>query len=123
LKRYGLCGLLKRLPLLPLGAKDQIDFPAADPALLAAIAEDAETTMRVFHCGIGAIGRLLANSSDAVEDGSIGCEALEALDLFMAEFGDLAAACQTLAGHCRRETADFVPHKAARAKSGKRVTL
>ena len=48
--------LLERLPKLPMTCKQQIDFAGADPALLAAIGQDAETTMRAVYLGLGAIG-------------------------------------------------------------------
>jgi hypothetical protein len=37
-----------------------------------------------------------------VEDGTIGADSLESLGFLMAELGDLAAACMTLAARCRR---------------------
>lgn len=101
--------LLARLPKLPVNRKQEIDFAAADPALLVAIAEDAEILMGAMHNGVGAIGQLLANSAVMVEDGTISADCMESLGFLIAELGDMAAGCMTLAAHCRRETADYNP--------------
>lgn len=101
--------LLARLPTLPLTSKQEVEFAAADPALLVAIAEDAEMLMRAMHHGVGAMGQLLANSAVMVEDGTISADCLEALGFLMSELGDMASACMILAGHCRRETEDYNP--------------
>ena len=101
--------LLHRLPKLPLNFNHEIDFAAADPELLVALAEDAEMLMRSMHNGVGAIGQLLAHSGVMVEDGTISADCLEALGFLMSELGDMAAGCMTLAGQCRRETADYNP--------------
>lgn len=98
--------LLARLPTLPLTRKQEIDFKTADPATLVAIGEDAEATMSAIHHGVGAIGQLLAHSAVVIEDGTIGADSLERLGFLMAELGDLAAGCMTLAAQCRRETSD-----------------
>jgi len=89
--------------------KQEIDFSAADPALLVVIAEDAETTMKAIHHGVGAIGHLLAHSAVVIEDGTISADCIESLGFLMAELGDLAAGCMTLATRCRRETSDYQP--------------
>ena len=101
--------LLVRLPRLPMTRKQEIDFPATDPALLVVIAEDAETTMNAIHHGVGAIGHLLAHSAVVIEDGTISANCIEGLGFLMAELGDLAAGCMTLATRCRRETSDYEP--------------
>lgn len=101
--------LLARLPKLPLTGEQEVDFAAADPALLVAIAEDAEMLMAAMHGGVGAMGQLLAHSATMVEDGTISADCLEALGFIMSELGDMAAGCMTLAAHCRHETSDFHP--------------
>lgn len=106
--------LLQQLPKLPLTKKQEIDFPAADPALLVAIAEDAETTMHVIHLGIGAIGGLLASASVEIEDGTVGADSVESLGYLMAELGDLAAGAMVLAARCRQETTDYTPRRATK---------
>lgn len=94
--------LIEHLPRLPLDAAHRIDFRAAAPALLITLADDAEATMAAIQLGVGAIGHLLAHSAVVIEDGTIGADSLESLGFLMAELGDLAAACMTLAAHCRR---------------------
>lgn len=101
--------LLMRLPMLPMTQKQEIDFPAADPALLVVIADDAETTMNVIHHGVGAIGHLLAHSAVVIEDGTISADCIEDLGFLMSEIADLASGCMTLATRCRRETSDYQP--------------
>lgn len=99
--------LLTRLPQLPLSARMEIDFHAAAPSLLVAIADDAETTMNTIHQGVGAIGHLLAHSAVVIDDGTVGADSLESLGFLLAEISDLATSCMMLASRCRRETADY----------------
>lgn len=106
--------LLERLPRLPVSADNTIDFLAADLGLLDALAEDAETSMRVIYMGIGAIGHLLANSAVMIEDGSISGDSVESLGFLMADLGDHAAACMTLAAACRLQSAARKPKPANR---------
>jgi hypothetical protein len=101
--------LMANLPRLPLTKKQEVDFQAASPDLLIALADDAETTMNVIHMGIGAIGQLLAHSAVVIEDGTIGADCVEHVGFLMAELGDLASQCMTLAARCRRETVDYSP--------------
>jgi hypothetical protein len=96
--------LLTRLQRLPAANFGEADLRACDGASLASLAEDAETTVSTIHQGLGAIGHLLAHSAVPIEDGTIGADTLESLGFLMAELGDLAAACMTLAAHCRRVT-------------------
>lgn len=102
-------GLLRKLPRLPMTRKQEIDFPAADPALLVDIADDAETLMGALHNGTAAIGQLLANSAVMVEDGTISAGCLEALGFLLSEMGDMGAGLMTLAAACRHATADYEP--------------
>lgn len=99
--------LLSKLPMLPMDSKQDVDFQAADPALLRSLAEDAETTMNTIHSGIGAIGHLLAHSAVVIEDGTVGADSIECLGYLLAEISDMAASCMTLASRCRHETADY----------------
>lgn len=101
--------LLIRLPKLPVNLQQEIDFPAADPAMLVAIAEDAEMLMGATQMGLGAIGQLLANSAVMIEDGTVSANSIEALGLLMSEMADMAHHCMGLAVHCRHETADYSP--------------
>ena len=105
--------LLTRLPQLPLTARMEIDFQAADPSLLVSLLDDAETTMNTINLGVGAIGHLLAHSAVVIDDGTLGSDALENIGFFIAEASDLAAICMMLASRCRRETADYQPDQDA----------
>lgn len=100
--------ILQCLPRLPMTREQEIDFPAADPAMLVALAEDAEMLMRATYCGLGAIGQLLANSAVMIEDGTISADCVEALGWFQSEVADMAHHFMGLAVHCRHHTADYV---------------
>lgn len=101
--------LLARLPLLPLTGTNEVDFPAADPALLVSLAEDAETTMNTINQGVGAIGHLLAHSAVVIEDGTIGADSIESIGFLLSEICDMGSACLLLASKCRREIVDYQP--------------
>ena len=101
--------ILQCLPRLPTTAAQEIDFSAADPSMLVALAEDAETLMRATYSGLGAIGQLLANSAIMIEDGTISADCIEALGWFQSEMADMAHHFMGLAVHCRLETVDFSP--------------
>ena len=100
-------GLLSKLPMLPMTSKQDVDFQAADPALLVSLADDAETTMNTIHNGIGAIGHLLAHSAVVIEDGTIGADSIECLGFLLAEISAMASDCMVLASRCRREAVDY----------------
>ena len=87
----------------------EIDFPTAEPAMLMALADDAEMMMRATYSGLGAIGQLLANSALMIEDGTISADCIEALGWFQSEMADMAYHFMGLAAHCRHETADYLP--------------
>lgn len=101
--------ILQCLPRLPITKAQEIDFPAADPAMLVALADDAEMMMRAIYSGLGAIGQLLANSALMIEDGTISADCIEALGWFQSEMADMAHHFMVLATHCRHETADYTP--------------
>lgn len=101
--------ILQRLPRLPITKAEEIDFPAADPAMLVALAEDAEMMMRATYSGLGAIGQLLANAAVMIEDGTVSADCVEALGWFQSEMADMAHHFMGLAAHCRHETADYMP--------------
>lgn len=100
--------LLARLPMLPVTAAKEIDYPAADARLLVTIQEDAETIIQVIHRGIAVIGDLLSHSAVPIEDGTISADSVESLGYLLSELGDGAAALMALASHCRHETSDWV---------------
>jgi hypothetical protein len=97
------------LPHLMATDEADIDYAAADPALLVLLADNAETTMRIVHLGLSALGLLLANSAPEVETQEISGDAVEALGWLMAELGELAAVSHCIAVACRRHTADYAP--------------
>src|SRR4051812_20297423 len=86
--------LLRQLPAFPAEAR------ASTPALIA-LAENAETSMRTVHLGLGALGELVARSSLDIQDGTIPSESMENLGFLMAELGDFAAECMRIATDCR----------------------
>lgn len=63
------------------------------------IAENSGTVMAVCQNGLAALGHLLAHSAPVIEDGTVGADSVEALGWLMAEVGDLAAVCLSLATH------------------------
>ena len=102
--------LLDWLPMLPVKeSNQQVDYQAADPAVLIVLAEAAETTMNTINRGVGGIGLLLAHSSPLVADGTIDADTIERLGFLLSEICALSAGCMLLASRCRRETADFQP--------------
>lgn len=96
--------LLAHVRHLTFSDSGSIDAAHASPELLRSVTENAETALSTIHQGLGAIGHLLAHSAVPIEDGTIGADTLESLGFLVAELGDLAAACMTLAAHCRRAT-------------------
>ena len=101
--------LLLLLPHLSVTAKLDIDYAAADPALLVQLADNAETAMLTIHLGMSAMGQLLARSAPEVECGELSGDAVEALGWLMSELGELAAVSHCIAVACRRHTADYAP--------------
>lgn len=103
--------LLLQLPLLQVTHDVEIDYAAADPALLVQIAENAEISMRAIHIGLSAVGVLLANSAPEIEMRDISANTVEALGWLMAEMGEFAVVAHGLSVACRRHTADYAPRK------------
>lgn len=101
--------LLLQLPLLTVTRELDIDYAAADPALLVQLADNAETAMRTIHLGLSAVGLLLAHSAPEIETRDISADATEALGWLMAELGEFAAVAHCIAIACRRHAADYSP--------------
>lgn len=101
--------LLLQLPLLTVTPELDIDYAAADPALLVQLADNAETAMRTIHLGLSAVGLLLAHSAPEIETGDIPGDATEALGWLLAELGEFAATAHCVSVACRRHTADYAP--------------
>ena len=94
--------LVEQLPRLATGTRGDIDFANCPAALLATVAENAETTAALMGRGLSAIGCLMAYAAVEIEDGSITSDSVEALGWLMAELGDIAAVCFVLATRCRQ---------------------
>lgn len=101
--------LLLLLPLLPIRDGGEIDYAAADPALLYQIGIQADITMRTVHRGITAIGRLMVYVSPEIGAGEFSANAMESLGWLLAELGDLATTAQCLASASHRYSADYAP--------------
>lgn len=84
--------------LRTLGAADADELTSTHQQTLhQRIGENAATVMAVCQNGLAALGHLLAHSAPVIEDGTVGADSVEALGWLMAEVGDLAAVCLTLA--------------------------
>ena len=101
--------LILQLPLLNVTPTLEIDYPAADAALLVQVADNAETAMHVVQLGLSAVGQLLVRAAPEVETGEISGDAIESLGWLMAELGELAGCCFALAASCREHLADAAP--------------
>lgn len=94
--------LVELLPRMSIASCGDIDFASCPAALLASVAENAETTAALMGRGLSAVGCLMAYAAVEIEDGSISADSVEALGWLMAELGDIAAICFVLAAHCRQ---------------------
>lgn len=101
--------LLLQMPLLPVSAEQAIDYPAADPALLVQVGDNAEAAMQTIQLGLSAVGTLLAHAAPEIETSDINANVIEALGWFIADASDFAATAHCLAAGCRRYTADYSP--------------
>lgn len=101
--------LLLLMPLLPVSDRGEIDYNAAEPALLTQIGSNADLSMRTLYRGTAAIGRLLVAVSPEIGTGEFSADAMESIGWLLAEIGDLAATAQCLSVACHRYTADYVP--------------
>ena len=103
--------LILQLPLLNVTPTLEIDYPAADAALLVQVADNAETAMHVVQLGLSAVGQLLVRAAPEVETGEISGDAIEALGWLMSELGEFSATAFTLTSACRRITHDYAPYQ------------
>lgn len=103
--------LILQLPLLNVTPTLEIDYPAADAALLVQVADNAETAMHVVQLGLSAVGQLLVRAAPEVEAGEISGDSIEALGWLMSELGDFSATAFALASACRRFTTDYAPYQ------------
>ena len=110
--------LLLQLPLLPTTPDHRIDYEAADPAMLAQLAENAETVVNAINMGLSAVGTILAHAASEVGS-EIGGDTIEALGWFIAETSDVSASLLSLVMACRHHTADYAPSKPQRTPVAK----
>ena len=103
--------LILQLPLLNVTQALEIDYQAADPALLAQVADNAETAMHVVQLGLSAVGQLLVRAAPEVETGEISGDSIEALGWLMSELGEFSATAFALAAACRRFTTGYAPYQ------------
>lgn len=103
--------LILQLPLLNVTPSLEIDYPAADAALLVQVADNAESAMHVVQLGLSAVGQLLVRAAPEVEAGEISGNSIEALGWLMSELGDFSATAFALASACRRFTSDYAPYQ------------
>lgn len=108
--RRPLRDLLLLMPHLQVRTEFHIDYESAEPALLHQIGANADITMRTVYRGTAAIGRLLVAVSPEVGTGELPADRVEALGWLLAEIGDLAATCHSIAASCQRFTADYNPN-------------
>lgn len=103
--------LILQLPLLNVTQTLEIDYQAADPAVLAQVADNAETAMHVVQLGLSAVGQLLVRAAPEVETGEISGDSIEALGWLMSELGDFSATAFALAAACRRFITGYAPYQ------------
>lgn len=106
--------LLLRLSLLPTSPDHRIDYEAANPEVLLALANSAETVIATFNHGLSAVGIILAHASPEVGS-EIGSDTIESLGWFIGEASDMAASLLSLAQACRHHTADYSPPQPKKA--------
>ena len=97
------------MPFLSVSNRGDIDYNAAEPALLKQIGANADLSMRTLHRGTAAIGRLLVAVSPEIGTGEFSADAIESVGWLISEFADLAATAQCLSVACHRYTADYAP--------------
>lgn len=106
---YGIRNLFLLMPYLPVTTSAEIDYKAADPALLVQMADTAEATILMVHVSVSAIGQLLSRLTLFGSNDEVGADAVEALGWLLAELGDFAAVAFHIARACRVHTLDFAP--------------
>lgn len=107
-----LCNLLLLMPHSSVTESSEIDYAAANPALLVQLADAAEASLLIVHFGTSSIGRLLAYGvAEAFGDETM-ADSVEALGWLVAELGALAEVAHCIAGACRRLTYDYAPQEA-----------
>lgn len=106
---FSFYNLLLLMPHLPLTSKSEIDYAAADPALLMQLADASDAVLLIIHIGTSAIGRLLAQAEAEPFSNARSLDAIEALGWLVAELNDMAGAVNRISAACRRHTFDYAP--------------
>jgi hypothetical protein len=101
--------LLLLMPHLQVRTASIIDYQSAEPALVHQVGINANVTMRIVHRGTAAIGRLLVAVYREGGNGPLPADCVQALGVLLAEMGDLADTCHSIAASCQRYTADYNP--------------
>ena len=101
--------LLLLMPHLSVTSMAEVDYAAANPALLAQIADAADASLLIVHIGTSAIGRLLAQAEAEPFSDARSVDAIEALGWLVAELNDMAGAVHRISAACRRHTYDYAP--------------
>lgn len=99
--------LLLLMPHLPVTSIAEVDYVAANPALLAQIADAADASLLIVHIGTSAIGRLLAQAEAEPFSDARSVDTIEALGWLVAELNDMAGAVYRISTACRRHTYDY----------------
>lgn len=110
---YAICNLLLLMPHLPVTATSEVDYGAANPALLIQLADAADAALLIIHIGTAAIGRLLARTAtDPFGEGE-SADSVESLGWLVAELNDLAPVVHKISGRCRQLSYDYAPEIAS----------
>jgi hypothetical protein len=101
--------LLLLMPHLPVTSMAEVDYVAANPDLLAQIADAADASLLIVYIGTSAIGRLLAQAETEPFNDARSVDAIEALGWLVAELNDMAGVVHRISAACRRHTFDYAP--------------
>lgn len=110
---YAICNLLLLMPHLPLTAVSELDYQAAEPALLVQVADAADSALLIIHIGTAAIGRLLTRAATDPFGEEELADVAESLCWLVAELNDLATVAHKISGRCRKLTYDCTPETAS----------
>lgn len=106
---FSLCNLTLLMPHLSVTPTGEIDYAAADPALLVQLADAADALLLITHIGTFAVGRLLAHAEiEPLGDETV-ADSVEALGWLVAELNDMAGPLHRISAACRRHTYDYAP--------------
>lgn len=110
---YAICNLLLLMTHLPLTAVSELDYQAAEPAVLAQVADAADSALLITHIGTAAIGRLLARTATDPFGEEALADVVESLGWLVAELNDLATVAHKISCRCRQLTYNYAPEAAS----------